>query len=1255
MTFGGGCGTRFLLDVGGAVMGQKSKELFLLSGSTPLGGWGHGSGVLTGHAQAESSFRRGMKLDAEVDVQGRLEGTVGHDLAATLRAGVDVRAAAVIQAQIPLDLFTEAGLVARADLAVAASAFVSLQLSLRLHELEQMVHDQLPGPGGDLVAILLDEFQLSAGLWAKAAFAAELHAQAVLAGSLVGDNPGFTFSFEAAAGIGASAGVSFLLNAGFADPDALVRRLASRLAEAVTDLLPEATPAERRIKAAVHIVLPGLLGATLTAGRQLATARTEETARALAGGAMMGSAISRSIEVLFKAALDIAFDELRAVLNDSPIVAAMATVTDKPAALDAVGRLGAALSALDDPACTAPPRLFEAVLGVVGAVEDLITLPGLPTDIGESVTPKLATLWATAAIIDGVVANATATGSSPASLLNGAPSADPGARLRQVYGGEVTYRRLVTFLADEVDRLLESDPDLAPVVHLVGELIGAGDGVVPALLSLAGSPPGEIEHEVVTTLLTVGGHLLVEDVMSSVEQATHDVSSDVRVLLDDFVRPVLVSVGRMMPEVLSDLSDSDQRMRAREGLSAVVLCLLGSGITTLIELVVQHASANGPSAAEGLASDVRGAGAGSQAYRQLAAAGQGGSVSPDSVARTLDRVKAITPRVGGDKMRQLIDGLGGTFRAVGSSTSAGEVAAILHSDDVPPGVDVGRVVSDSAGRALAMAGDLFVEMFEEIGRAIAQLAEVVVHALDQAAHAVIEVLRSGVALAEKAMHEIADAIDKLGRDIDRYLGDVLEAAARLARALQAAADHFFDGLLTALDQALHSTLPGPIADAVFGTVRQILRGVQEIIDMFADIVTAVAEALAARLHAAANSGQLSEGMFDGHVNAVAYAAPRHDVHFDIPTFWGSIPVTIDAGSVAGAALSSLTGTGAYAPARRQAVDGVAALAGARSARNQAQAAYDSAATRTGMADRIAGLQTGRAVEVAIEKPGAGSVNGAQAAARVRVGGANRSFVQDQTSFGMPNRIKIIVNGIEVAAPGLDWVEDSDDLVWDVDLVSVVPVVPAAQPAPVKRISSTTLVPNEARSSIRVEETAVVTVSVSERPRLKNGYVPAFDVPNVVPRSSHELRATPWHAAVVVHPGVNTLAVVVADGSGQTAHASVVFVMGAPEGPSGPLRIVGVAYDPPEGEHIVLENLSSIPVDLSGWMIRDTARHRLRLPSRMAPPSARMRVFTGAGRSAGTDVYLGRRASVWNNEGDTAVLVNPQGELVSSFSYVGRAQ
>jgi len=36
------------------------------------------------------------------------------------------------------------------------------------------------------------------------------------------------------------------------------------------------------------------------------------------------------------------------------------------------------------------------------------------------------------------------------------------------------------------------------------------------------------------------------------------------------------------------------------------------------------------------------------------------------------------------------------------------------------------------------------------------------------------------------------------------------------------------------------------------------------------------------------------------------------------------------------------------------------------------------------------------------------------------------------------------------------------------------------------------------------------------------------------------------------------------------------------------------------------------------------------------------------------LYMGRRRSVWNNTGDTAMLFDPEGHLTSSFTYVGGA-
>jgi len=363
---------------------------------------------------------------------------------------------------------------------------------------------------------------------------------------------------------------------------------------------------------------------------------------------------------------------------------------------------------------------------------------------------------------------------------------------------------------------------------------------------------------------------------------------------------------------------------------------------------------------------------------------------------------------------------------------------------------------------------------------------------------------------------------------------------------------------------------------------------------------------------------------------------------------------VDAGSVAGAAVSAATGSAAYAPARQQAVDGVRSYAAQRSAHNQAQAAYNSATTRAGMAQRVDDLQTGQALTVNIDAPLASSVNGAQTRARVRVGGANLSFVQPPTSFGMPNRIRILINDLEVSTPGMDWVQSGNDMTWEVDLVSVVPVVlPLA--IPVKRFSRTVPVPQAHRAAGLLPDDAVVSISVSDTPRSHpHNLSPAIAFPAGVPHSRHSLKASPWHPSLAVHPGLNTMAVIVADGSGRTAQSSVVFTMSSPASISGALTIVGVAYDAPEGEHIVIENISNTQVWLEGWTIRDLARHRLGLRPRYLAAGARLRIFTARGADDDTHLYMGRRRSVWNNTGDTAMLFDPEGHLTSSFTYVGGA-
>lgn len=106
-----------------------------------------------------------------------------------------------------------------------------------------------------------------------------------------------------------------------------------------------------------------------------------------------------------------------------------------------------------------------------------------------------------------------------------------------------------------------------------------------------------------------------------------------------------------------------------------------------------------------------------------------------------------------------------------------------------------------------------------------------------------------------------------------------------------------------------------------------------------------------------------------------------------------------------------------------------------------------------------------------------------------------------------------------------------------------------------------------------------------------------------------------------------------------------------------VAIIAIDYDPPgrdvAGEQVVLQNLSTAPVDLTGWTLRDIAPvrpHVFTFPSFSLPSSGHVRVWTKSGTRDSTNLFWKRRAAVWNNPGDTAILRDADGTEVSRFTY-----
>lgn len=93
----------------------------------------------------------------------------------------------------------------------------------------------------------------------------------------------------------------------------------------------------------------------------------------------------------------------------------------------------------------------------------------------------------------------------------------------------------------------------------------------------------------------------------------------------------------------------------------------------------------------------------------------------------------------------------------------------------------------------------------------------------------------------------------------------------------------------------------------------------------------------------------------------------------------------------------------------------------------------------------------------------------------------------------------------------------------------------------------------------------------------------------------------------------------------------------------------VVFDPAgpdlQREHVRLTNTHAAAVDLGGWTVQDAATrpHRYTFPvPTPLPAGATLRLWTGRGSDGPADRYWGRRQAVWNNTGDIATLLDPDG-------------
>jgi hypothetical protein len=107
-----------------------------------------------------------------------------------------------------------------------------------------------------------------------------------------------------------------------------------------------------------------------------------------------------------------------------------------------------------------------------------------------------------------------------------------------------------------------------------------------------------------------------------------------------------------------------------------------------------------------------------------------------------------------------------------------------------------------------------------------------------------------------------------------------------------------------------------------------------------------------------------------------------------------------------------------------------------------------------------------------------------------------------------------------------------------------------------------------------------------------------------------------------------------------------------------VKIIAAQFDAPgndnkdnlNGEWVQIKNLSDNDVDMSGWRLCDYGNHHIyhfgefRLAS-----GATVKVYSGCGTDSLAELYWGSGGHIWNNDGDTASLINLDDVCVSEYS------
>ncbi len=86
------------------------------------------------------------------------------------------------------------------------------------------------------------------------------------------------------------------------------------------------------------------------------------------------------------------------------------------------------------------------------------------------------------------------------------------------------------------------------------------------------------------------------------------------------------------------------------------------------------------------------------------------------------------------------------------------------------------------------------------------------------------------------------------------------------------------------------------------------------------------------------------------------------------------------------------------------------------------------------------------------------------------------------------------------------------------------------------------------------------------------------------------------------------------------------------------------------EYVVFENPGNATLDLTDWMVLDTANNMYVFPTFSLANDTSVSLYTGSGTDTDENVYWSSSKPIWNNDGDALILRDSQGFFVVHYSY-----